>query len=227
MTRPILWGNCLGMIAFIVVVVIGTMVFINYYTRHDENIKVPNLTGLTQEAAEKKLEELGLHLQVTDTGYVRTKGAGVILLQETAAGKEVKEGRIINVTINSLNSPTIALPDLADNCSLAEAKARLAAIGIKIGPVEYIIGEKGWVYDIKLRGRVVTAGTRIPVDQAVTIVVGDGGTDEYDQYGEDEEELYSGDGSYDSGNFSDDEEEGDNYLSDKDYIIQEMMRYER
>lgn len=217
MTRPVVWANCVGMILFTVVAVVSAMVFLDYYTLHNENIAVPNLIGLSREDAEEKLEAVGLHMQVTDTGFVKTRGAGVVLVQEVASGKEVKAGRTINVTVNSLNSPTIALPDIADNCSLAEAKARLLAIGIKVGPVEYITGERGWVYDIKLRGRVVTAGSKIPIDQPVTIVVGDGGTEDFDQFGE-EDELFSGDGSYDGHiDFSDDMD-----MSDEDYIIQEI-----
>lgn len=221
-TSPIVWGNCLGVMIVGLVIIISALVFLDYYTMHDENIRVPNLAGLSKGEAARKLKNLGLQMEVTDTGFVRNKPAGVILVQEIAPGKEVKEGRTINVTINSADSPTITLPDLADNCSLAEAKARLMAIGIKIGPVQYITGEKGWVYEIRLRGRVVTAGSRIPTDEAVTIVVGDGGTDDYDQYGDDPDAGF-GDG-YNGVDEYDEYFNGsrDNSMSDEDYIIQEI-----
>lgn len=219
LTSPIVWGNCLGMLVALTALVVATLIFLDKYTHHDDNISIPDLTGLSQERAEEMLESLGLHMEVADTGYVRTKPAGVVLLQETLPGKEVKEGRTVRVTINSEGSPTITLPEVVDNWSLAEAKARLTAIGFRLAPVEYVTGQKGWIYNVKVRGRVVTAGAKIPVDQPITLVVGDGGTDDFDQYGEDDEELFSGDEGDDDGeiNFDDEGE-----MNMKDRIIREI-----
>lgn len=190
-----MWGNCLGMILVGIILIVGTFIALSYYTHHGENISVPNLRGMSQEAAAEKLEGLGLHLAVTDTGYVRTMPADFILGQDITPGCEVKVGRTIKVTINSDNSPTIALPDLADNCSLHEAKARLTAIGFRLGPVEYTTGEHDWVYAIKVKGRTVTAGQKIPVESPVTIVVGDGSVDEEFNGDDEMEEIIFGYGS--------------------------------
>ncbi len=90
------------------------------------------------------------------------------------------------------------MPDLTDNSSRREAESRLTAIGLKLAPVEFILGEKGWVYGVKVNGRAVSAGTRIPVGSAVTLVVGNGETEEvfngndsleYEVFGDYEEEY--------------------------------------
>lgn len=188
----ILWGNCLGMLVVSIILVILLLVFLSFYTHHGENIAVPDLRGMSQEHAEAQLRGLGLELEVSDSGYVRTLPPDAILSQQVAPGTEVKQGRVIRVTINNANSPTIALPDLADNCSLHEAKARLTAIGFRLAPIEYTAGEHDWVYAIKVHGRTMTTGQRIPVNQAVTIVVGDGSmTDDFNG-DEDLEEAFFG-----------------------------------
>ena len=74
------------------------------------------------------------------------------------------------------------MPDIADNCSLREAEARLKALGFKLAPNEYIEGDKDWVLGVKCRGQNVAAGERVPIDAPVTLVVGnseiDGSMDE-------------------------------------------------
>ena len=70
------------------------------------------------------------------------------------------------------NSPTRVLPDVADNCSLREAQAKLKAMGFKLGPVEYIPGDKDWVYAVKCRGRFVYSGEQVPTDVPLILQVG-------------------------------------------------------
>lgn len=193
---PILWGNCLGMIILCGLLSVGALVFLNYYTHHGEEISVPDLRGMSQEFASAKLESIGLSLAVGDTGYVRSLAADAVLSQRIAPGEKVKVGRVIYVTINSDSSPTIALPDLADNCSLHEAKARLTAIGFRLAPIEYTAGEHNWVYAIKVHGRTVTAGQRIPSNAPVTIVVGDGSFNDDFGAGEDWDDLFLDGDSY-------------------------------
>lgn len=196
---PFVWGNCLGMAVVSCLFVVGTLFLIRYYTHHGENIAVPNLRGLSYGTALNKMESLGLGIEVTDSGYVRTLPPDAILEQQIRPGTEVKTGRVIYVTVNSANSPTITMPDLADNCSLHEARARLTAIGFRLAPIEYIAGERNWVYAIKVRGNNVVAGQRVPVDAPVTIVVGDGNVEEeYNGYGDLEDYLYGFDEGGDS-----------------------------
>lgn len=175
---PLLWGNCLGMVVVCILLLVGTFVFLNIHTRHGENISVPDLRGMSYSNALDKMLSLGLEIEIADSGYVRTLPPDAILEQQIKPGAEVKAGRVIHVTINSSSSPTIALPDLADNCSLHEARARLSAIGFRLAPIEYISGEHDWVYAIKVNGNSVVAGQRIPVDAPITIVVGDGNVED-------------------------------------------------
>ena len=98
----------------------------------------------------------------------------LILAQSPVAGSKVKTGRAVYVTVNSSSSPTIALPDVVDNCSEREAEARLSAMGFQLTEPQRIHGEKEWVYGIISRGRHVATGDRVSTDYPLTLVVGDG-----------------------------------------------------
>jgi hypothetical protein len=67
---------------------------------------------------------------------------------------------------------------VADNSSLREAQAKLTSMGFKLGPVEYIPGDRDWVYGVKSRGRNVYPGERVPVDVPLILQVGNSAADE-------------------------------------------------
>ncbi len=177
------------MILVVIGLCVGLWFWMNKYTRHGEKVSVPNLKGMLVHDAEYALGRLGLTCVVTDSSYNRSLPAGTVLEQLPVSGSNVKTGRDIYLTINSQQVPTISMPDIADNCSLREAEARLKALGFKLGPTEYVPGDKDWVMGVKWRGNQVYAGDRIPIDEYITLVVGtndEGGADEeWDEWGTD------------------------------------------
>ena len=65
----------------------------------------------------------------------------------------VKGGRVVYVVINSSHSPMVSLPDIIDNCSYREARAKLMAMGFKVCEPQLVPGEKDWVYGVVSKGR--------------------------------------------------------------------------
>jgi beta-lactam-binding protein with PASTA domain len=177
---PMVWGNALAMLLFLAIVIWGTMIFLNNYTRHGESIEVPDLRGQKPEAAMMRLEALGLTGVVTDTGYVTTQPPYTLLDQSIAPGNRVKSGRTINLTINANGARPMAIPDLANNTSVREAEARLRTLGFTLTEHEYISGDLDWVYAVKARGREVNVGEKIPVNIPLTLVVGKGLEDDFE-----------------------------------------------
>ena len=176
----VLVGNCLGMIVAGCLLAAGSLYLIDWYTRHGVEVEVPDLTGLNEETAIKKLESIGLEAEVTDTGFVYRAAPFSILKQSILPGEKVKPGRVVCLTINADGPRKISLPDLADNCSLREAEDKLKVLGFKLGAKEYTIGQPDWVIDVKVNGRSVPAGTKVSVNTPITLVVGAGGIeDEY------------------------------------------------
>jgi len=176
---PMIWGNCLGMVVFVVLAVLGGLFWIDNYTAHGSSVEMPDLKGQNITVALRKLEQLGLRGEVVDTGYVERMEGNVVLDQSVLPGTKIKSGRWISFVVNSTRERQVALPaDIAGNCSLREAEMKLRARGFRIGQPQYILGDKNWVYEIKVNGRVVSPGTMISVKSPLVLVVGDGQVEE-------------------------------------------------
>lgn len=111
---------------------------------------------------------------VVDSTYVKELRAGSILDYNPSAGQKVKEGRVIYLTINTLNIPLCQVPDVADNSSLRQAEARLLVSGFKLEKIDTVPGEKDWVYGVKYRERLLQMGEKVPTGAALTLMVGNG-----------------------------------------------------
>lgn len=176
-----LFWNLIAMALVVILLVVGVNYGLDWYTHHGESIRVPNIEGMRIDKARETMEECGLEIVVTDSGYNRRLPADCVLTQNPGAGLTVKSGHTIYVTINSSNSPSVAIPDVVDNSSYREAEAKLISLGFKVLPPQYVTGEKDWVYGVSCNGRKVSTGERISIEQPLTLLVGSG------QYGADEE----------------------------------------
>lgn len=184
------WGNLLAIIVIACLLVFIVLKSLDSYTRHGQAIEVPDAKGKTIHEAENIFREKGLYSVVADSMYVKEKPAGSVLEHTPSSGQKVKEGRVIYLTINTLNIPLQLVPDVADNSSLRQAEARVQAAGFKLATHETIRGEKDWVYEIKYRGKTLEPGDKVPVGATLTLVVGDGAGEvfENDSTETDEEE---------------------------------------
>ena len=185
-----LWANLGAMLLVVVLLCVGVKVGIDLYTHHGEEIEIPNLRHKSFSDAEHLLEQRGLRIVVSDTGYVRTLPPDCILEQTPMAGHMVKEGRVVYVVINSSNSPVISIPDIIDNCSYREARAKLIAMGFKVGPTEFVPGEKDWVYGLKSNGRMLQNGQKVSVNDVIILQVGDGMRDPDDSVAFEDPDMF-------------------------------------
>ena len=173
-TNKYFWVNIVVMIVAVVLIVFGVMKWLDVYTRHGEAVVVPDVKGMTVEEASKMFRNHGLVCVVSDSNYVKNKVAGIVLDVNPGAGQKVKEGRTIYLTINTLSIPLRAIPDVADNSSLRQAEARILASGFKLNDIQYVPGEKDWVYGVKYRERMLAIGDKVPMGATLTLMVGDG-----------------------------------------------------
>ena len=169
-----LWANLLAMLLVIVLLALGVKYGLDWYTRHGEGVKVPKLEGMDINKARSLMEDYGLNVMVSDSGYNKQMAANSILMQNPGAGTMVKGGHTIYVTVNSPSSPSFPIPDVVDNSSYREDEAKLTALGFKLMPPEEVPGEKDWVYGILCKGRRVAAGDHISIDNPLTLLIGSG-----------------------------------------------------
>jgi beta-lactam-binding protein with PASTA domain len=172
-----LWGNLLAMFLVIVALAIGVKYGLAWYTHHGEGIEVPKIEGMSYADARLMIDEMGLNIIVSDSGYNKRLAADCVLAQNPGPGMKVKTGHTIYVTVNSPSSPSFAIPDVVDNSSYREAEAKLTALGFKLLPPQYVPGEKDWVYGILCKGRRVSTGDHVSIEAPLTLMIGSG---EYD-----------------------------------------------
>ena len=172
------WLNILAMPVVLIIGVFATLRWLDAYTRHGEGVIVPDVKHKSLPEALRTLEAEGLQGQVTDSTYVKTLPPGCVLDYNPPVNQKVKKGRIVYLTVNTLNVPLMELPDVADNSSLREAEARLLAAGFKLMPNDTVPGEKDWVYGVKLAGRVLGQRERVPQGAYLTAYRDTGGHDD-------------------------------------------------
>ena len=198
-SKFLIW-NLIAMALVVILLIVGVNYGLDWYTHHGESIRVPNIEGMRIDKARETMEECGLEIVVTDSGYNKRLPADCVLTQNPGAGLTVKSGHIIYVTINSSNSPSVAIPDVVDNSSYREAEAKLISLGFKVLPPQYVTGEKDWVYGVSCNGRKVSTGERVSIEQPLTLLVGSGqysADEELNVVGDDDTMMQSGDGEVD------------------------------
>ena len=172
--NSVLWLNLLAMVLVVAGLIYGVLAGLDAYTRHGQAVVVPDVKGMDVKEAAEVFRAKKLACAVVDSTYVKELRAGSILDYNPSAGQKVKEGRVIYLTINTLNIPLCQVPDVADNSSLRQAEARLLVSGFKLEKIDTVPGEKDWVYGVKYRERLLQMGEKVPTGAALTLMVGNG-----------------------------------------------------
>ena len=164
-------------IAVVLVVVIAfvMMKWLSFTTNHGEEITVPDLSKLSVEVAEEKLDALDLEYVLLDTTeYQKGYPKFSVVKQDPVAGSKVKEGRKIYIKVNSDAYRDIIMPDLIEQ-TLRQAEPTLKALGLELGEKTYkpYLG-KDMVLEMRYKGRKLKAGDKIPKASKIDLVLGDG-----------------------------------------------------
>ncbi len=106
-------------------------------TRHGMKRTVPDFVGLQLRDAEYYAGRRGLKMIVNDSLHVPAYPGGIVLDQLPESGVDVKSGRKIYVTINSVRQKTVLLPYVAGR-SLRQAKNMLDGAGLTIRELVYV-----------------------------------------------------------------------------------------
>lgn len=164
------------LMAIILFALIGaTLWWLNSYTRHNESVTVPELKGMQVQDIETLINSSHLKYEIVDSIYHEGGTPGAILEQIPVGNSKVKEGRTIYLTVQSINEPMVAIPDLED-ASLRQAQTLLSTLGFTHVAIEYIPSEfRDLVYGIEHKGQKLKAGQKIPKNATITIKVGNGG----------------------------------------------------
>ena len=149
--------------------------WITYVTHHGDEITVPNLSRLTEDQVEDKLDEMDLDYLIIDTVDYNPKFPKLAVVeQEPTAGSKVKQGRQIYLKINSDTYKMVAIPDLVDK-TYRQAVPTLKSIGLQEGEISYVphMG-KDMVLEMRINGKKVKPGLKVLKATKIDLVLGDG-----------------------------------------------------
>lgn len=162
------------------IIIVGVLVFLlinflDFRTRHGEEIDVPDLKKMKIDIAEQKLEDLGLEALILDTiDYNSDFPPYSIVEQDPEVGDKVKDGRKVYVKINAGGYAMITMPDIEEK-TYRQIQATFRAIGIKEGEVEYKPNmAKDLVLAVKLNGKTLKKGDKVLKNSVVNLELGDG-----------------------------------------------------
>lgn len=165
--------NFLGAVGVVIGVVLIAYFSLSYYTKHGSGIPVPQLTGIPVEKAIATLQDQGFDYKI-DSVYVLDKAPGTVTEQDPDAGTNVKEGRVIYLTIITRLAPDVALPDL-EQSTYREAVATLSNYGLKVGDTTYKADiARDRVLQVNFGGQPLKTGAKIPKGSRLDLVLGDG-----------------------------------------------------
>lgn len=181
LTTPSFRKQLIIAFATIIIVLFALFMSLNIYTRHGEGKPVPNLKGLSVENAVLLLENEGFRYQI-DSVFILDKKPGTVLEQDPDHQTNVKEDRMIYLTIVSSQTPDVNFPDI-EHKTFIEAKAMLGNYGLKVGDTTYIPDiARDAVLSFTYAGQSISVGQKIPKGSRINLILGDG-------YGASEVEL--------------------------------------
>lgn len=166
--------NLLLAIVVVCALMYGTLKWLDVYTRHNEDVVVPDVKGLGIEEAAEFFKSNNLRYNVIDSVFSKSVKPGAVVELVPMAGSKVKEERIVFVTVNALTSQMAAVPEVED-LSFRQAYAILRACGFEKIEIEYVPGDyKDLAIAVELRGRVLEKGEHVPLTAPLVLKVSSG-----------------------------------------------------
>ena len=169
--HPILW-NAVVIIAGLLLLGYLSLCFLDIWTHHGSTTVVPDVVGKPVEEAAQMLGEADLEYVISDSIYTKTAKPGTIVDVLPRAGSVVKSGREVYLTVVASGSEPVIIDILLVDNSAKQAEAYLRSKGLKVEkqykPYEF----NDIVIAAKCRGKNLTVGSKVTVDDVITLIIG-------------------------------------------------------
>ena len=153
-------------------------IFLPSSTNHGQEVMVPDLRGKDIYQIDQILRPLQLRYEVGDSAFSTDYPPLTVLQQFPKPGHQVKENRKVYVSVNRKSPPTLPLPNLFGEGgagSLENAEAVLKSSELAIGRILYQRSPNyHLLIEIRMNGKVIKPGTRVPKGSVIDLVIGDG-----------------------------------------------------
>ena len=164
----------------IAVVIIGVLAYLfmhwlTFTTEHGQEVTVPDLSKLSEQQVEEKLNNLNLEYVFLDSvDYRKEYPKHSVVEQDPVAGSKVKEGRKIYIKVNSSGFTMVRIPDLIEK-TYRQAGPTLKSLGLVEGTITYkpYLG-RDMVLEMHLNGKKLNPGDKVFKSSKIDLVLGDG-----------------------------------------------------
>lgn len=156
-------------------VLVGTLLFtfkrLDKFTRHGEELLVPNMVGMNYNEAVEQYQDIFTFILI-DSIFVKDFPEGAVYQQNPSPGAKVKTGRNVYILRTTIAPEIVPMPNLR-NLSLRQAMVSLNSVGLKVDKLEFVdYFARNAVVEQKLKGEVIEPKTDVVKGSAVTLVVG-------------------------------------------------------
>lgn len=168
--------NLVLAVCAVVVFLFISSLFLKLVTRHGSSTEIPDLRGLSIEAAQEAAKQASVKIEVSDSLYIPAYDGGVVLEQSPEPNSKVKRGRRVFLTVNSYTQKMTKVPYVT-GFSLRQAKNNLEIAGLEIDKIVYQNDlASNYVLEQRYKGRTVNAysNLEIPMGSGITLIVGRG-----------------------------------------------------
>ncbi len=157
------------------------LLFIDVFTSHGQERRVPDVRFQSLEQAVAKLEAAGFKWDISDsTTYSEQFAPGMVIDQDPRAGSSIKAIRTVYLKMNALSPRRVALPKLKD-ISIRNGLATLRMMGFKNVSVDSVASPyPGLILQVLVNGKNTPQGTEVTLNSNIKLLVGDGSIDYLD-----------------------------------------------
>lgn len=165
----------LGLAAIIILVLLlGTLLWLKLYTHHGRTITVPDMSGLTLEEVGDVTSSRRLRFEVVDSVFSTEMPRGTVIKQNPTGNSRVKKNRKIFLTMNAVNPEMISMPQLV-GLSFRQARLAMQNAGLVQGNIQYSTSfAKNNVLQQMHRDSVIEEGSEIIRGAVIDLVLGSG-----------------------------------------------------
>lgn len=170
----VLWINLL-IAAFVVFgLVFGAMHYLKDYTRHGEEIELPDFGGVPMDRLDEVLSDHELRYEVLDSVYSDAHDRGTVVNQSPKPGAAVKRNRKIYLTVNATQPPMVTMRDMV-GLSKRQAISMLSAMGLEIDSLVYQPDIcLDCVLEQRYKGEELKPESKLKKGEKITLVLGGG-----------------------------------------------------
>ena len=171
-THKPLWVNILVGVLLAVLLFVGVISSLGWFTNHNSAKTVPGVVGKTLTEAQKILVDAGFTVEIQDSLYYDTLAPTQVIRQVPDELEVVKSTRTVYLTYNRMFPPQIEMPNIV-GYSFRNALMVLENAGPKLGDTTFRPDfAKNSVLEQLYNGATIQPGARIALGSKIDIVIG-------------------------------------------------------